>query len=226
MLVKTLPLVPCVRLIAVGSTMDRVQKRFFLLFFVLLPLISSGLLSGCSTGQRFSATKTILSLPLEIHTVTSRGITAHFGGEKPPSDSPLEFGVSALWFTFPGDKTVYEFKPVGELFFSDWTFDIFSRNDVYVLLLQDHYGPYHIVATDQLKDYLLGCAKSAKVVSAQDYPPHAMDPPKVHKFVRWTSDRAFEFSGSCCGWERLYFYDITAGKLQFLHEKKIVDRQG
>ena len=72
--------------------MNRIQKWFFTLFFVLVPLISTGLLSG------FPAVKTILSLPSEIHTITSRGITAHFGGEKPVSDLhvPLEYGVSVL----------------------------------------------------------------------------------------------------------------------------------
>lgn len=65
------------------------------------------------------------SLPPEIHRATSREITAHFGGQKPPGGASLEFGVSALWFTFRGDTGVYPFKPMGELFFSDWRFDLF-----------------------------------------------------------------------------------------------------
>ena len=201
--------------------MNRIQKWFFTLFFVLVPLISTGLLSG------FPAIKTILSLPPEIHRVTSRGITAHFGGEKPLSDLyvPLEYGVSVLWFTFAGDETLYVFKPTGDLDFSDWTFDIFSPNGAYVLLQQDHHGPYHVVATDRLKDYLQGNAKPNKIFSARDYSPHAGHPAKVHKFVRWTSDRAFEFSASCCEWEMRYLYDITTGKVQLLEEKKMVDGQ-
>ncbi len=63
------------------------------------------------------------TLPPEIRAVTLHGVTAHLGGETPPPDTPLEFGVSALWFTFAGDPKLYVFKPAGELFFSDWRFD-------------------------------------------------------------------------------------------------------
>jgi hypothetical protein len=98
------------------------------------------------------------TLPAEFHAVTSRGITVHFGGEKPPGDTPLEFGVSALWFTFVDDQTPYVFKPTGELYFSDWRFDLFSPDGAYILLLQSHHGPYHVVATSKLRDYLTGRA--------------------------------------------------------------------
>jgi hypothetical protein len=100
------------------------------------------------------------TLPPEIHAVTAHGITAHFGGEKTPVavDAPLEYGVEALWFTFEGDWRSYVFKPKGKLFFTDWNFDLFSPDGAHVLLLQDHYGPYHVVATDRLKDYLIGRA--------------------------------------------------------------------
>ncbi len=66
------------------------------------------------------------TLPPAIHTVASRGVTAHFGGENPPNDISLKLGVSVLWFTFEGEGIPYVFKPEGELFFSDWRFDLFS----------------------------------------------------------------------------------------------------
>src|ERR1700732_2364208 len=97
------------------------------------------------------------TLPTEIRAVTAHGITAHFGGEKSPVevDAPLEYGVEALWFTFEGKQRFYVFKPKGELFFTDWSFDVFSPDGAHVLLPQSHYGPYHVVASDRLKDYLV-----------------------------------------------------------------------
>lgn len=143
-----------------------------------------------------SGTSHLPAVSPEIHTVTSRGITAHFGGERPPSDIPLEFGVSVLWFTFPGDRAVYVFKPEGELFFSDWRFDIFSPDGAHVLLLQDRFGPYHVVATDRLKDYLTGRAKPDHVVTKPTTPD---EPALVHSEGHWVSAKEIRFSVTCCG---------------------------
>ena len=148
-------------------------------------------------------------------------MTAHWSGERPEAGTPLEFGVKKLWFTFAGDKAVYEFKPVGELFFSDWKFDIFSPDGAYVLLLQDGFGPYHVIRTTRLKSYLQGKAKPYRSVRANDYPPHAGHPAKVHSFVRWVSNHSFEFTGSCCGDELCYRYHIPTGRIRSLGKKPI-----
>ena len=138
------------------------------------------------------------SLSPQIHAVTVRGITAHFGGENPASvlQVPLEYGVQVLWFTFEGDDAVYVFKPAGELFFSDWRFDIFSPDGAHILLLQDRYGPYHVVATDRLKDYLTGRAKPDHAVAKRTSPG---EPAWVHSGGYWVSPREIRFSVACCG---------------------------
>ncbi len=145
--------------------------------------------------------------PELLHATASGGITAHFGGEKPPSDLdvPLEFGVTALWFTFPGDQSAYVFKPSGTLYFSDWRFDIFSPDGAHVLLLQDRFGPYHVVKTDRLKDYLLGTARPDHVVTGARRPD---DPARVHSEGRWVSPKEIRFTAACCGTREMVTYRL------------------
>ena len=145
------------------------------------------------------------SLPSEIYTVASRGVTAHFGGEKPSSGAPLAFGVSALWFTFEGEDTPYVFKPEGELFFSDRRFDLFSPDGAHVLFLQDHYGPYHVVATHRLKDYLLGRAKPDHIVTKETKPG---EPAMVHSEGHWISEKEIRFYIACCGTQEIVTYRL------------------
>lgn len=145
------------------------------------------------------------SLPPEIHAFTARGITAHFGGEKPPGDTPLEFGVSALWFTFEGDQTPYVFRPTGELYFSDWRFDLISPDGAHVLLLQDHYGPYHVVATNKLKDYLLGRAKPDHNATKSTKPGETA---LVHSEGHWISPTEMQFTVACCGTSEAITYRL------------------
>ena len=144
------------------------------------------------------------ALPPEIKTVTAGDVTAHFGGEKQP-DAPLRFGVQALWFSFRGDDAVYPFKPEGVSFW-EWNLDIFSPDGKYVLLLQDRYGPYHVVRTSRLKDYLRGRAKAdeivgqmAKAVEAKSTEPMAVEAAAIHEDARWLSATSFRYVESCCG---------------------------
>ncbi|HLA77365.1 MAG TPA: hypothetical protein VJU18_07290, partial [Vicinamibacteria bacterium] len=104
--------------------------------------------------------------PLKVlhrHTTRDGRIVANWIGEdpsEPDMDIPLHFGVAELWFEFrgtpstPGNKVL--FRPAGTLFFSDWTFDIFSPDGAVVVLLQDHYGPFHVVRARILEKYLTG----------------------------------------------------------------------
>ena len=80
--------------------------------------------------------------------------------------------------------------------FADWNLDIFSSDGAYVFLLQDEYGPYHIVATVKLKAYLTAGAKPDYVVPeslAENKAPHA------YSDGHWVSARCIEFTASCCG---------------------------
>ena len=136
------------------------------------------------------------SSPGVLHTVRSGSVTAHFRGERPAGGFPPEFGVSALWFSFAGDPARYTFTPAGELYFSDWRFDIFSPDGEYVLLLQGHYGPYHIVSVRRLKGYLAGKAGPDHIVGKS---PRSGDPAAVHGGGRWTSAREVQLTVTCCG---------------------------
>jgi hypothetical protein len=159
---------------------------------------------GCGLSQSCDRAK----WPHEIHAVTANGITAHFGGEVPAGDLPLRFGVQALWFTFKGDSENYGYPASGEdgeLYFSDWSFDIFSPDGAYVLLLQDHYGPYYIIATDKLKDYLTRERKPDYVVTKAIGPN---EPARVHHDGHWISRREVQFTVSCCGTSETITYTM------------------
>lgn len=119
-------------------------------------------------------------------------VTAVFQGEAPPADLkvPLVFGTTGLFFTFEGEKTAYRFEPKGELNFSDWTFDVFSPDGKRVLLLQDRFGPYHVVRVDRLKAYLQGKAAPDEVVLA---PVKAGEAALVHANARWVSPTEFTY---------------------------------
>jgi hypothetical protein len=95
-----------------------------------------------------------------------------------------------VWFRFEDEDKWMPFKPEGELFLSDWRFDIFATDCAHVLLLQDDCGPYHIVAVGKLRDYLLGRAEPAHVVAAPVPPGEAA---LVHSQGRWVSPTEIEF---------------------------------
>lgn len=134
-------------------------------------------------------------LPADIKTVTAGPVTAHFSGEK-PAGGPLRYGVTGLWFSFAGDNRVYPFKPEGKLFFSDWRFDIFSPDGKRVLLLMDRFGPYHIVFTARLRDYLTGKSLPDDVVGQTRKPG---DVAAVHENAVWVSNQELRYTLSCCG---------------------------
>jgi hypothetical protein len=138
--------------------------------------------------------------PRELHRVSAGDVTAHFGGvrEKGDRDMPLEYSVTRLWFTFRGDRKRYAFRPKGELFFSDWRFDIFSPDGRRVLLLQDRFGPYHVVSVDKLRKYLRDEAEPEHILDGSS-PGNSTTTAGVHHEGRWTSSDTVEFKFTCCG---------------------------
>lgn len=174
-----------------GKVPERLQE---------LPLIGIGRTPADVVACGLSPNCDRAKWPHEIHTATAHGVTAHFAGQELANNLPLRLGVEALWFTFDNDPENYGFPSSGqdgELYFSDWTLGIFSPDGAYVLLLQDHYGPYHVVATAKLKDYLTGHAKPDYVVTNQSRKPD--EPAQVHHDGHWISSREIQFKVSCCG---------------------------
>lgn len=127
-----------------------------------------------------------------LRKITARAVTAEFVGARDPS-GPATYGVKELWFTFEGDDRRYRFAPEGTLYFSDWSFDIFSPTGAFVLLLQDRYGPYHVVHVSHLKEYLLGNRRPDQIVGDRGTPA------SVHRDARWLSPTEFSYSTTCCG---------------------------
>ncbi len=82
------------------------------------------------------------------------------------------------------------FRPLGELYFSDWSFEVFSPDGKWALLLQDRFGPYHVVSTQNLRDYLEGTVPPDKVEQA--FVPSGLAA-LVHSNGRWVSDTEFEY---------------------------------
>ncbi|MEW5741856.1 MAG: hypothetical protein AB1938_23275 [Myxococcota bacterium] len=150
------------------------------------------------------------------HAVACGPVTAVFAGnaealkdlalDGPP---PKSYGVESLAFRF-ADGSQKGFAPQGQLFFSDWRFDVFSSDCEWVALLTDHYGPYHLVRTSDLQGYLAGRVKPV-VVQAKG--PEA----SVHSDGAWRGDGAFEFFASCCGGAKV-LKATTSGELSTLFE--------
>lgn len=169
---------------------------------LLRPLLFVALAAACTGASKEApkaapavktpATAAQSKFPVVVKSDAAGTAEAHFEGEAPPADLkvPLVFGTTRLYFTFKDSKTALEFKPAGELYFSDWTFDVFSPDGKWVLLLQDRFGPYHVVATSRLADYLQGKAQPDKVVTV---PRPAGQQALVHSQGRWISPTEIEY---------------------------------
>jgi hypothetical protein len=169
---------------------------------LMRPLLFVALAAACTGASKDTAkpvtpakppvTKTASKFPVVVKSDAAGTVEARFEGEAPPADLkvPLVFGCTRLTFSFKDSKTAYEFKPQGELYFSDWTFDIFSPDGKWVLLLQDRFGPYHVVATSHLADYLEGKAKPDKVVTV---PRPEGQQALVHSGAHWVSPSEIEY---------------------------------
>lgn len=149
------------------------------------------------------------------HAVKCGGVTALWSGntENMPEGAPKSFGVESLAFRF-SDGTTEGFKPTGQLFFSDWTFGVFSADCAYTSLLVDHFGPLHVVATDQLRPYLRGELKPT-VVQA----PKGADA-SVYSQVFWTTPSQLEFVASCCGGAQVFRAEAKDGAVTKLFDAK------
>jgi hypothetical protein len=139
----------------------------------------------------------------DLKTVVAPGglATAHFHGEVPTGDpgepAPLpEYGVESLDFTFAGDDGRHRFTSEGELYFSDWRFDVFSADGAYTALLESHYGPLAVVPTSELRRFLDGATASAEFVAA---PPTESGIARVVEQWRWSGPRELELRVTCCG---------------------------
>jgi hypothetical protein len=192
--------------------------------FLSLALLLS--LAACKKDSPPPAPAAPKQSPVEVtldgayHAVSCGVVTAVFSGspealEALPADPPppKSYGVESLAFRF-ADGSSKGFVPTGQLFFNDWRFDVFSPDCQWVALLTDHYGPYHLVKTADLKGYLAGTVKPVVVQVTGD-----AGIASVLSDGAWTGDGAFEFFASCCGGVRV-FQASTTGELRQVFEAR------
>jgi hypothetical protein len=125
---------------------------------------------------------------------------------------PLQYSVDSLYFINIPKNIIKLWSPEGDLYFSDWEFDIWSKKGNYVALLQDHFGPIHIYLT---KEFMKSFNIPPNFI-LYGREPDSDDPAKVTKFVGWKSDNILVYSNACCGHEATMEHDILTGKHKVL----------
>lgn len=137
-----------------------------------------------------------------LHAVACGAVTALWSGNPDalkdlPQPAPKSFAVESLSFKF-ADGSSKGFAPRGQVFFNDWRFEIFSPDCSMVALLTDHFGPYHVVKTAELRGYLEGRVKPVQVQALSE--KDAL----VHQNLVWKDASKFEFTASCCGGAQVF----------------------
>lgn len=128
--------------------------------------------------------------PIE-HRVTCGAVTAIWRGER---DEGLD-KYSELWFELASGKPPVQ-ATTGDMFATDWAFDIFSPDCKHVLLLQSHTGPYHIVQARRLADYLRGGKPDHLLAGTPD--PKGVTGTGVFHAGAWVSTTEVTYQWGCC----------------------------
>ena len=188
---------------------------------VLLTLLGCCCLWACKKEPAPAAAPPLAPKELSIegayHAVACGPVTAVWSGtdeslkDLPTQPAPKSYGVESLSFRF-ADGTSKGFAPQGQLFFNDWRFDVFSPDCSLVALQVDHYGPYHLVKTADLRGYLEGRLKPVQVQALNE--KEAL----VHSDGRWPTSGAFEFTASCCGGAQVFRASPQDGSLERVFE--------
>jgi len=122
---------------------------------------------------------------------------------------PLQFGTDALSFIFPGSLEALVFHPKSAVYGSDWEFDVISPDGRHVLLIQSHYGPYHIVSVDRLRGYLVGDLGPNYEID-WEFPNSTAD--AVLSDGGWWSTHLVVFHATCCGTTERLVYELDNSK--------------
>ena len=196
--------------------------------FVILPqqnevqrlLVGLGHLREYLHGQRADADKMIEHLndyllrgdpPDDVETIPytlelySAEVTAVFRGSA-TGGFPLQFGTDKLSFIFPGSLEEFVFHPKGAIYGSDWEFDVISPDGRHVLLIQSHYGPYHIVSVDRLRGYVIGDLEPNHEID-WNFPNSTAD--AVLSDGGWWSTHLVGFNATCCETTERLVYELN-----------------
>lgn len=187
-------------------------------------LVVVAILAGCKKDPAPPLATPVTSAPAlrpaevtldgAYHAMQCGAVTAVWSGSDEalkdlPQPAPKAFGVESLAFHF-ADGTKKGFAPTGQVFFSDWRFDLFSPDCEYAALLVDHYGPYHVVKVADLRGYLEGKVKPVQVQALGEKES------LVHGDAAWGPGPSLEFSASCCGGAQVFRADVKTGSLERL----------
>lgn len=158
-------------------------------------LAAAALLSGCKGAPAPSPPPPAAPIEVEVdgtlHAVRCGDVTAEWLGTAPDAPAPKAFGVESLRFRFK-DGAVRPFKPSGALEFSDWSFEVFSPDCAYAVLLVERFGPYAAVKTPALAAFLEGGGGAVEL-------KHGDAAARVHSALRFVSPTEVEFQAACCG---------------------------
>lgn len=150
------------------------------------------------------------------HSIACGAVTAVWSGNgEPLKDLPQPvrkaLGVESLAFRF-ADGSSKGFVTQGQVFNEDWRFDIFSPDCAWVALQMDHYGPYHVVKTADLRGYLEGRVKPLVIEGKHETTA------VVHEDLRWRDATHFDFFASCCGGATAWLGDVGDGSVKQVFE--------
>ncbi|HCX88569.1 MAG TPA: hypothetical protein DG761_11145 [Gammaproteobacteria bacterium] len=158
------------------------------------------------SGSRFKSVEFTLRLHYPLATAVFRGYAA--------GTFPLSLGTESLSFLLPNTDEAIRFRPTGTLYPSDWAFGLVSPDHNHLLLLQDHYGPYHIISFAHLAQYLDGHGEPDYLVDWQ-FPESSAD--AVLSQGRWLTNDLISFSAECCGTKAALIYKLGSDRGPVLH---------
>ena len=158
------------------------------------------------SGGGFKPVAFTLRLHYPVATAVFRGSAA--------GTFPLPSATESLSFLLPNTDEALRFQPAGTLYPSDWTFDLLSPDRNHLLLLQDHYGPYHIISFAHLAQYLERHNEPDYLVDWQ-FPESTTD--AVLSQGRWLADDMIAFSAECCGTAATLVYRLGSDRGPVLH---------
>jgi hypothetical protein len=183
------------------------NKLYKITLTVILLIVT--LVAESATNEIDLTEKELFRITTPDNTISAVWIGVDPNIEFETSNMPLKYGVHKLYFEFSKTKEKLAFNSKGELFFDDWYFNIFSPNYRFVALLQDHYGPYHIIPINNLREYLTEKNSQLEIVNGQNSTVAA-----VHKEMKWLSIDEIEFKAWCCGGSYIVKHKI-GGKTKY-----------
>lgn len=127
---------------------------------------------------------------------------------------PLSYFVENLYIIDIELKEIIQYIPEGNLYFDDWCLNFWSSKGSYAYFAQDHYGPIHIVKTNNIMKYISKQKQPYRIVHDDKKPA------RVHKFLGWDSDGTFKYSSACCGVQFTHVCQVGTGECKIMKTKK------